>query len=117
MRVCEARPAGTREANLGLPRGARQAKGPLHQPKGKPEVGGRGQTLRLEDETSDKLMGAKAMAALAQDWRVAGSCYVPDESHRREVFNIMLSMPAGTRPEHVRDAARAFAQQTFEGHK
>ena len=63
--------------------------------QGKPEVGGRGQTLELEDETGDKLVGAKAIAALAQDWRVAGS-YIPDESHRREVFNIMLSMPAGT---------------------
>ena len=84
--------------------------------QGKPEVGGKGQSLQLEDENGNKLTGAKAIEDLQYDWRMAGS-YLPDESPRREVFNIMLSMPAGTPPEHVRDAARAFAKETFEGHK
>ena len=84
--------------------------------QGKPEVGGKGQSLQLEDESGNKLTGAKAIEDLQYDWRMAGS-YLPDESPRREVFNIMLSMPAGTPPEHVRDAARAFANETFEGHK
>lgn len=84
--------------------------------QGKPEVGGKGQSLQLEDENGNKLTGAKAIEDLQYDWRMAGS-YLPDESPRREVFNIMLSMPAGTPPQHVRDAARAFAKETFEGHK
>jgi Relaxase/Mobilisation nuclease domain len=84
--------------------------------QGKPEVGGRGQTLELEDERGDKLSGAQAMKDLAQDWRMAGS-YIPDTSSRREAFNIILSMPGGTPADAVRDAARDFAQETFAGHK
>jgi hypothetical protein len=84
--------------------------------QGKPEVGGRGQSLELEDEHGNKISGAEAIKDLQYDWRMAGS-YIPDESHRREVFNIMLSMPEGTPPAAVRDAARAFAQETFEGHR
>lgn len=84
--------------------------------QGQPEVGGRGHSLELEDENGDKLAGAKAIEALQYDWRMAGG-YIPDESHRREVFNIILSMPSGTPADIVRDSARAFAQATFEGHK
>jgi hypothetical protein len=40
-----------------------------------------------------------------------------DGSHRREAFNIMLSMSAGTRPEFVQKAAREFAQVELVGHR
>jgi Relaxase/Mobilisation nuclease domain len=84
--------------------------------QGKQEAGGKGQTLELEDENGRKLSGAKAIAELHRDWQLAGG-YIPEESKRKEAFNIVLSMPAGTPPELVRDAAKAFAQETFEGHK
>jgi hypothetical protein len=83
---------------------------------GKPEAGGRGQTLDVEDERGRKLTGAQAMKDLRDDWQVAGG-YIEEETTRREAFNIMLSMPQGTLATAVREAARAFAQETFEGHK
>lgn len=84
--------------------------------QGKPDVGGRGQSLELEDENGDRIAGAKAIEGLQYDWRMAGA-YIPDDGNRREVFNIVLSMPSGTPADIVRDSARAFAQETFEGHK
>lgn len=84
--------------------------------QGKPEVGGKGKTLELEDERGNKLTGADAIRDLQYDWRMAGS-YIPDESHRKEAFNIVLSMPAGTDAKMVLDSVRAFAKETFEGHK
>lgn len=83
---------------------------------GKPEVGGKGQSLELEDENGDKVVGKEGIEGLQYDWQRAGS-FIPDESHRREVFNIVLSMPEGTLAGHVRRAASAFAKETFEGHK
>lgn len=83
---------------------------------GKAQAGGRGQTLELEDEQGNVLQGKQALRDLADDWRLAGS-YIAEESRRREAFNIILSMPEGTPPEAVKDAARAFAQEEFEGHK
>jgi hypothetical protein len=84
--------------------------------QGKPEVGGRGESLELEDENGDKISGAHAIKDLHSDWRYAGS-YVPDDTKRREACNIVLSMPAGTPSHHVLDAAREFARTTFDGHK
>lgn len=84
--------------------------------QGKQEVGGKGQTLDVEDESGHVLSGASAIKELTEDWQVAGS-YIPEESTRREAFNIVLSMPNGTIPELVRDAAREFARETFPGHK
>ena len=83
---------------------------------GKPEAGGKGKSLELEDENGDKVVGKEGIEGLQYDWQRAGS-FIPDESHRREVFNIVLSMPEGTPADQVRDAARAFAKETFEGHK
>ena len=52
------------------------------------------------------------------EWADAGD--IPkheNQSSRREAFNIVLSMPANTDRDAVKNAARAFAQQTFEGHE
>jgi hypothetical protein len=84
--------------------------------QGKPEVGGRGQTLEVEDQDGERHSGAEAIKDLQFAWKVAGSA-IPEESHRREAFNIVLSMPAGTPSRHVLDAARDFARDTFEGHQ
>ena len=84
--------------------------------QGKPEVGGRGQSLEVEDQDGERVSGADAIKDLQYVWKVAGSA-IPEESHRREAFNIVLSMPDGTPSRHVLDAARDFARDTFEGHK
>jgi hypothetical protein len=42
---------------------------------------------------------------------------IPDESPRREAFNVILSMPAGTDPVMVQRAARDFASSEFADHK
>lgn len=83
---------------------------------GKNEAGGTGQTIELEDERGNAIKGKQGLVDLANDWRLAGG-YIPDDSCRREAFNIILSMPEGTPGQAVKDAARAFAQETFEGHK
>ena len=49
-----------------------------------------------------------------ESWQALG---VPEKSKRREAINLVLSMPPGTNPEAVRLAARAFAQEQFEGHQ
>ncbi len=83
---------------------------------GKDQAGGRGETLVVEDERGQQMQGHQAIKDLANDWRLAGS-YIHDESHRKEAFNVILSMPEGTPPEAVLNAAREFAKETFEGHK
>lgn len=83
---------------------------------GKPEAGGRGHSYDLEDENGNKISGPAALRDLGDDWQYAGS-YIPDEGSRREAFNIILAMPAGTSERHVLAAARRFAQEEFAGHK
>jgi hypothetical protein len=84
--------------------------------QGKEEVGGRGKTLEIEDERGEKIQGRDGLAQLADEWRVAGA-YIDDDSPRREAFNIVFSMPAGTLPEAVRAATAEAARELFEGHK
>ena len=84
--------------------------------QGKEEVGGRGQTLEIEDERGEKIQGSLGLAQLADEWRVAGA-YIGDDSGRREAFNIIFSMPAGTPPQVVREATAETARELFEGHK
>ena len=83
---------------------------------GKEQAGGPGQSFELEDENGNLYAGAEGIYELARDWQVAGA-YIDDTSHRREAHNIILSMPEGTPPEAVKEAARAFAQEAFEGYK
>jgi hypothetical protein len=53
---------------------------------------------------------------LAEQWRCGGS-FIDETSHRREAFNIMLSMPSGTDPQMVQRAAREFAQAELGDHR
>ncbi len=75
--------------------------------------------LDFEDELGDVRQGQDAMRDLVDDWRYGGSFIVDDPlpGHRREAFNIMLSMPRGTDPLAVQRAARAFAQAELADHK
>jgi hypothetical protein len=75
--------------------------------------------LEIEDQGGETLRGKDCLRDLAEEWRLGGS-RIPDEAgpgHRREAFNIMLSMPRGTDPLAVQRAARAFAQAELAGHK
>lgn len=69
--------------------------------------------LELEDPDGALVSGRSAVKELADDW----SAFALQDRRRRETtpfsHSVMLSMPAGTDPLAVRDAARAFAQEMF----
>ncbi len=72
--------------------------------------------LDIDDERGNSIRGKDAVHEMAEDWRLGGSL-IEDVGHRREAFNIMLSMPRGTDPLIVQKAARAFAQAELADHK
>lgn len=73
--------------------------------------------IPLEDEDGDTVKGRDELKELREEWQ-HGGYPIPDEGgRRREAFNIVLSMPAGTRPEGVRLAVRDFAAREFAGHQ
>jgi hypothetical protein len=72
--------------------------------------------LEMEDDRHMTHEGPDALMDLVGQWRYGGSL-IGETSHRREAFNIMLSMPAGTRPDCVGMAAREFAQAELAGHR
>ncbi|MBN8509233.1 MAG: conjugal transfer protein TraS [Burkholderiales bacterium] len=71
--------------------------------------------LPFEDDRGEVRQGREALRDLADQWRCGGA-RIPERSERREAFNIMLSMPAGTNPEVVRSAARQFAKAELANH-
>jgi hypothetical protein len=75
--------------------------------------------LEMEDERGETMRGQDSVHDLADDWRFGGSL-IPDDAepgHRRQAFNIMLSMPRGTDPLTVQRAAREFAHAELADHK
>ncbi len=75
--------------------------------------------LEIEDQRGETMRGKDTLRDLAEEWRFGGSL-IPDDTepgHRREAFNIMLSMPRGTDPLTVQRAAREFAQVELADHK
>ena len=72
--------------------------------------------LEIEDDRGFTREGREALHDLVEQWRYGGSL-IGEVSPRREAFNIMLSMPTGTRPEFVQRAAREFAQVELRGHR
>ena len=75
--------------------------------------------LEIEDQRGETIRGKDTLRDLADEWRFGGSL-IPDDAepgHRREAFNIMLSMPRGTDPLTVQRAAREFAQAELVDHK
>lgn len=72
--------------------------------------------LDIEDDREVVRNGKEAVRDLVDQWRYGGS-RIDDEGHRREAFNIMLSMPAGTDAELLKKAAREFAQVELTGHR
>ncbi len=72
--------------------------------------------LQIEDDRELTYRGKESMHDLIEQWR-RGGARIPDEGHRREAFNIMLSMPHGASPIAVQQAARAFARIELAGHR
>ena len=56
------------------------------------------------------------MKGIERQWQFGGA-YLDEEGHRREAFNVMLSMPRGTDPLVVQRAAREFAKIEFADHR
>ncbi|MEO6277514.1 relaxase/mobilization nuclease domain-containing protein [Roseateles sp.] len=75
--------------------------------------------LEIEDQRGETMQGKDSLHDVADEWRFGGSL-IPDDAepgHRREAFNVMLSMPRGTDPLSVQRAAREFAQAELVDHK
>ena len=76
----------------------------------------KGGRLQMEDDRGFTREGREAVAEVAEQWRYAGS-QIPQQSERREAFNIVLSMPRGTDPEFVLRAAREFTKAELADHR
>ena len=72
--------------------------------------------LPIEDDRGAVREGREALRAIADQWRFGGT-RIPEVSERREAFNIMLSMPAGTDARVLRQAAREFAKAELANHR
>ena len=75
--------------------------------------------LAIEDQGGETMGGKDSLRDLVDEWRYGGSL-IPEEAepgHRREAFNIMLSMPRGTDPLSIQRAAREFANAELADHK
>lgn len=82
--------------------------------KGHLEYISRNGSLTLENQDGQKITGAKDIKDTLNEWRKFG---IPENSTKREALNIVLSMPPGTPPQAVKDAAREFAREKFQGHQ
>ena len=76
----------------------------------------KGGRLTIEDDRGLEHEGKDALRDLVEQWRLGGT-RIPEVSERREAFNIMLSMPTGTKADIVRSAAREFAQAELANHR
>lgn len=72
--------------------------------------------LPIEDDRSVLHEGKEGVHDLVEQWRHAGA-RIAERSLRREAFNLMLSMPAGTPAPALQDAARAFARSELANHR
>jgi hypothetical protein len=72
--------------------------------------------LRIEDDRGVVRDGKEIVKDVIEQWRHSGSL-IPESGHRREAFNLMLSMPSGTEAQIVLRAAREFAQAELRGHR
>lgn len=72
----------------------------------------RGGGLDMETDDGDVIRGREEVTDLVWEWQHSGA-YVPAESHRREAFHLMLSMPPDTNSQAVLWAAREFAAGEF----
>ena len=76
----------------------------------------KGGRLPIEDDRGFEREGKEALRDLVEQWRLGGS-RIPEISERREAFNMMLSMHAGTKAEILQSAAREFAKAELANHR
>jgi hypothetical protein len=72
--------------------------------------------LDIEDDRGVVERGKDTVREIERQWQYGGA-RIEREGHRREAFNIMLSMPRGTDPLTVQRAARDFAKIEFADHR
>ncbi len=72
--------------------------------------------LEIEDDRGEVRHGKEALHDLVEQWR-HGGVPIDEVGHRREAFNIMLSMPRGTDAQIVLKAARDFGRDELLGHR
>jgi hypothetical protein len=72
--------------------------------------------LPIEDDRGVVHEGKEGVHDLVEQWRHAGARIV-EHSPRREAFNLMLSMPAGTPAHGLQEAVRAFARTELWNHR
>ena len=70
--------------------------------------------IQVETNDGERLNGKREVRDLVEDWKRLG---IAEHTKHKEALNIVLSMPPGTPPQAVLDAARNFAAEQFEGHK
>ena len=73
--------------------------------------------IGLETHDGEGVRGRAGLWDLREAWQHGDVQYLPEVSHRREAFNIVLSMPEGTDPEGLKLAVRDFAAKTFKDHQ
>jgi len=72
--------------------------------------------LELESDTGERLTDKESIGDFTTEWQTQVRGHpIPETSKRREAFNIILSMPAGTPPDAVRQAAKEFLEEEFGG--
>jgi len=76
----------------------------------------RGGELAIEDDRGVRLTGKEGVRDLVDQWRYAGSL-INLVSTRKEAVAMVLSSPAGTDPQRVLEAARAFAHSELNAHR
>ena len=70
--------------------------------------------ITVENHSGEKLNGKRAVKSQLEDWQKLN---IPERGKHREALNIVLSMPAGTPPQAVLNAARNFAAEQFADHQ
>ncbi len=70
----------------------------------------------LIDQDGERHQGREARREIARQWAREGTP-IPERSDRREAFNIMCSMPAGTDSKKLLGAVQAVAERQFASHK
>ncbi|WP_193087540.1 relaxase/mobilization nuclease domain-containing protein [Advenella sp. FME57] len=71
--------------------------------------------LDIEDQDGLIYTGKKQIhEGVSNAWKALG---VPEKSRKRQAINVVLSMPPGTNPAAVKNAAREFAREQFDGHQ
>lgn len=74
--------------------------------------------VELEDQDGLVYNGKGAVNDILDDWADSGG--IPkheSEARLREAFNVVLSMPKDADRDAIKNAARAFAKEAFDGHE